>query len=122
MIIHLRSSVNSQEASQLADSIKAFHIVSDGKNVLITGSGLKEVPDLIADKVDEFWVFPNDIQLASRKYLGKTREVNIGNVTIGGDSKNTQLIGRPCSVESEDQIRNSAELIVGLGLTTLRGG
>ena len=122
MIIHLRSSVNSQEASQLADSIKAFHIVSDGKNVLITGSGLKEVPDLIADKVDEFWVFPNDIQLASRKYLGKTREVNIGNVTIGGDSKNTLLIGGPCSVESEDQIRNSAELLVGLGLTTLRGG
>lgn len=122
MIIHLRSSVNSQEASQLADSIKAFHIVSDGKNVLITGSGLKEVPDLIADKVDEFWVFPNDIQLASRKYLGKTREVNIGNVTIGGDSKNTLLIGGPCSVESEDQIRNSAELLVDLGLTTLRGG
>jgi 3-deoxy-7-phosphoheptulonate synthase len=122
MIIHLRSSVNSQEASQLADSIKAFYIVSDGKNVLITGSGLKEVPDLIADKVDEFWVFPNDIQLASRKYLGKTREVNIGNVTIGGDSKNTLLIGGPCSVESEDQIRNSAELLVGLGLTTLRGG
>ena len=122
MIIHLRSSVNSQEASQLADSIKAFHIVSEGKNVLITGSGLKEVPDLIADKVDEFWVFPNDIQLASRKYLGKTREVNIGNVTIGGNSKNTLLIGGPCSVESEDQIRNSAELLVGLGLTTLRGG
>ena len=122
MIIHLRSSVNAQEASQLADSIKAFHIVSDGKNVLITGSGLKEVPDLIADKVDEFWVFPNDIQLASRKYLGKTREVNIGNVTIGGNSKNTLLIGGPCSVESEDQIRNSAELLVGLGLTTLRGG
>jgi 3-deoxy-7-phosphoheptulonate synthase len=122
MIIHLRSSVNSQEASQLADSIKAFHIVSDGKNVLITGSGLKEVPDFIADKVDEFWVFPNDMKLASRKYLGKTREVNIGNVTIGGDSKNTILIGGPCSVESEDQIRNSAELIVGLGLTTLRGG
>jgi 3-deoxy-7-phosphoheptulonate synthase len=83
---------------------------------------LKEVPDFIADKVDEFWVFPNDMQLASRKYLGKTREVNIGNVTIGGDSKNTILIGGPCSVESEDQIRNSAELIAGLGLTTLRGG
>ena len=122
MIIHLRSNVNAQEAIQIANSIKAFHIVSNGKNVLITSSSLKEVPELIADKVDEFWVFANDIQLASRKYLGKTREVKIGNVTIGGDSKNTILIGGPCSVESEDQIRNSAELIVGLGLTTLRGG
>ena len=82
MIIHLRSSVNAEEASQLADSIKAFHIVSDGKNVLITGSGLKEVPDLIADKVDEFWVFPNDMQLASQKYKNEKRTVKFGNTSI----------------------------------------
>ncbi len=122
MIIHLRSNVNKQEASQIAEGIKAFHIISNGKNVLITGSGIKEVPEFISDKVDAFWTFPNDMQLASRNYLSETRKVKIGNVTIGGDSKNTILIGGPCSVESEDQIRNSAQLLVGLGLTTLRGG
>lgn len=122
MIIHLKTSVNQQEASRIAESIKCFHIVSNGINVLISGSGLKEIPSEIEDKVDRFWVFKNDLQLASRDYLPNKRTVKIGNITIGGDTKNTLLIGGPCSVESEDQIRESAQLLVKLGLTTLRGG
>ncbi|MBL4861969.1 MAG: 3-deoxy-7-phosphoheptulonate synthase, partial [Crocinitomicaceae bacterium] len=50
------------------------------------------------------------------------REVKVGNVTIGGNENATILIGGPCSVESEEQIRESAELLVEMGLTTLRGG
>ncbi|MDB4075446.1 3-deoxy-7-phosphoheptulonate synthase, partial [Crocinitomicaceae bacterium] len=66
--------------------------------------------------------FDNDIQLASKNYQSEKREVTIGNVTIGGNQNSTLLIGGPCSVESEDQIRESAELLVEMGLTTLRGG
>lgn len=122
MIIHLKPTVTSQDASQIAASVKAFHIMFRGTNVLITGSGVKEVPVSIEDKVDQFWVFPNDMQLASRSYLSEKRTVKFGGVIIGGNTKNTILIGGPCSVESEDQIRESAELLVKLGLTTLRGG
>jgi len=89
---------------------------------LITGSGLKEIPKEIEDKVDQFWVFPNDMQLSSKKYQESKREVKIGNITIGGNSNNTVLIGGPCSVESEDQIRQSSEMLVSLRLSTLRGG
>lgn len=122
MILHLKSNVSSEEAARIAESVMAFHITSNGTNILITGSGVKEVPAQIESQVDKFWVFPNDMQLASKTYLPTKREVKIGNVTIGGDSKNTILIGGPCSVESEGQIRESAELLVKLGLTTLRGG
>lgn len=122
MIIHLKTSVSQQEASILAERIKAFHITSNGTNVLITGSNIKEVPVLIEDKTDQFWVFSNDMQLASKAYLSSKREVKIGNVSIGGNTKNTILIGGPCSVESEEQIRESSELLVKLGLSTLRGG
>lgn len=122
MIVHLKSNVSSDEAARIAETVKAFHITSNGTNVLITGSGVKEVPSQIEDKVDQFWVFPNDMQLAAKTYLPKKREVKIGNVTIGGDTKNTILIGGPCSVESEEQIRQSSELLIKLGLTTLRGG
>ena len=62
------------------------------------------------------------MQLASRSYLNEKRTVKFGGVTIGGNTRNTVLIGGPCSVESEEQIRESAELLVKLGLTTLRGG
>lgn len=122
MIIHLKSSVSQQDAAALAEQIKAFHITSNGTNILITGSGVKEVPTSIEHSVDQFWVFPNDMQLASKNYRSEKREVKIGNVTIGGNTGNTLLIGGPCSVESEDQIRESSELLVKLGLTTLRGG
>lgn len=122
MIIHLNKNISKEEAAKLASSNNAFHISSQGKEVLITGSGVKEVPTSLVDKVDESWSFPNDMQLSSKKYLSKKREVRIGNTVIGGDTKNTVLIGGPCSVESEEQIRTSSQMLVDLGLTTLRGG
>jgi 3-deoxy-7-phosphoheptulonate synthase len=122
MIIQLKNTISSSEASQLAIDNKAFHIVSDGNNVLITGSGVKEVPANLQDKTDKSWVFAYDIQLASKEYRSEKRTVKIGDITIGGDTKNTVLIGGPCSVESEEQIRESSELLKELGLSTLRGG
>ena len=122
MIIQLKNTISSSEASQLAIDNKAFHIVSDGNNVLITGSGVKEVPASLQDKTDKSWIFANDIQLASKEYRSEKRTVKIGDITIGGDTKNTVLIGGPCSVESEEQIRESSELLKDLGLSTLRGG
>src|SRR5574343_1200811 len=122
MILHLKSSVSQQDAAALAEQIKAFHITSNGTNILITGSGVKEVPTSIEHSVDQFWVFPNDMQLASRNYRSETREVKVGNVTIGGKTGNTLVISGPCSVESEEQIRESAALLKAKGRTALRGG
>ncbi|HLV41899.1 MAG TPA: 3-deoxy-7-phosphoheptulonate synthase [Brumimicrobium sp.] len=122
MILKLNTTVDSAEAAQLAEKYKAFHINYNGSQHLITSSSMKEVPSEISSKVDENWVFDNDMQLASREFQQKTREIYIGGLKIGGDTKNTILIGGPCSVESLDQIRESAKLIKSLGLTTLRGG
>lgn len=122
MILHLNSNISSSEASGLAEQHKAFHVVSNSTNVLITGSGVKEIPAGLEDKVSEHWVFPNDMQLAARSYRNETREVTIGGTTIGGTTGNTLIISGPCSVESEDQIRESAALLKANGLTALRGG
>jgi|TARA_B110000902_G_scaffold16808_2_gene19674 3-deoxy-7-phosphoheptulonate synthase len=122
MILHLKENTTTERAREIADKINAFHVVSNNTNVLISGSGMKTVPTEIEPEVDESWLFDNDIQLASKNYQSEKREVTIGNVTIGGNQNSTLLIGGPCSVESEDQIRESAELLVEMGLTTLRGG
>ncbi|HLP54306.1 MAG TPA: 3-deoxy-7-phosphoheptulonate synthase [Fluviicola sp.] len=122
MILHLKDTVSASEASRLAEQYKAFHVVSNQTNVLITGSGVKEVPAGLENHVAEHWVFPNDMQLASRNYRNETREVTIGNVTVGGKTGNTIIISGPCSVESEEQIRESAALLKANGLTSLRGG
>ncbi len=122
MIIHLKQSVSAADAAKLAEENKAFHLVSQGVNVLVTGSGVKEVPAALEGVTDAHWVFPNDMQLASRNYRSETREVKIGHVTVGGKTGNTIVISGPCSVESEEQIRESSELLKSLGLTSLRGG
>jgi len=119
MIIELKNNTN---AAALAAAHHAFHILYLGKNYLITGSGVKEVPEALQDHAQNHWVFANDIQLASRRFQDQKRTVNFGKVTIGGQTNNTILIGGPCSVESEEQLRGSAELLVSMGLTTLRGG
>ena len=58
MIIQLKKSVSSEQAKQLAAAVNAFHIYNEN-HVLITGSGIKELPDLLEDVSDKYWVFPN---------------------------------------------------------------
>ena len=122
MILQLQNNITEQAAVKLAAEIQAFHITYEGENYLITGSGVKEVPSQLVDKTVNNWVFSNDLQLGSSKFLTKKRTVQFGNVLLGGDTKNTVIIGGPCSVESEEQIRTSANFISGLGLNVLRGG
>ena len=121
MIIQLKNNVSREKAAALASESNAFHI-SNEYQVLITGSGIKELPKSLEGFAEKTWVFANDMQLASKVYQANKRAVNFGNVTIGGTTNQTVLIGGPCSVESEEQIRSSAELLVNLGLSTLRGG
>ena len=121
MIIRLKSTVNESQAKALAEAHKAFHIDDHG-HTLITGSSVKVIPEGLVEYAAESWVFPNDMQLASRKYSAETRTIHFGNTIIGGQTKNTVLIGGPCSVESEEQIESAALLLKRLGLNTLRGG
>ncbi len=122
MILHLNNSISESEAQKIAAENQAFCFNNGKQFVLITSSSLKEVPEGLKSKITESWVFQNDNQLASREYIKHTREVDFGTFKIGGNTKNTVLIGGPCSVESESQIRESASFMAGLGLKLFRGG
>ncbi len=122
MIIKLRQTVDSKKAEELALVFKAFHIKENECSTLVTASSLKEIPIQYQEFIDEFWVLDNDMQLSSKKYRKEKRTVNFGNIQIGGNTNNTILIGGPCSVESEEQIRESSQLLMKLGLSALRGG
>lgn len=122
MIVELKDSVDEQKALGIAEKLKAVHIRKNGHSVLVTPSALKEVPSEFAKEVAETFVMNDDIQLASRSYKKTKREVKINNVTVGGNTQNTLLIAGPCSVESEEQITQSSELMKELGISTLRAG
>lgn len=122
MILHLNKTLSKETVEQLAASNQAFCIEEPEHYTLISGSGVKDIPADLKEYTIASWVFPNDNQLASREYLKTTRKIDFGSFSIGGDTKNTVLIGGPCSVESEEQIRESANFMAGLGLKMFRGG
>jgi 3-deoxy-7-phosphoheptulonate synthase len=122
MIIELNEKVNEERAHELAKIAKAFCIYDGTRFVLINSSAQKEIPVELETSTDKFFVFDNDLQLGSRKYKNETRSVQLGKVQIGGNTGNTLVIGGPCSVESEAQIRSSATLMKELGISTLRAG
>ncbi len=122
MIVELKNSVDERRSAEIAEKLKAVNIRKNGHSVLITPSALKELPAEFTNEAAETFVMNDDIQLASRTYKKTKREVKINNVTIGGNTGNTLLIAGPCSVESEEQIIQSSELMKELGISTLRAG
>ena len=122
MIIHLKKETGLEKANQIATENQAFLIEEENKFVLISSSSQKTLDSKYNDFVLEKFVFPNDMQLSSKEYMSKTREIQWGNVKIGGDTNNTVMIAGPCSIESEEQIQESSALLKELNLTMLRAG
>lgn len=121
MIIHLNKNVSTNEAQNIADELKAI-LIEKEEIILVTPSKLQEIPKHIEHQVAKYIAVPNDIQLASKKYISGTREINIGNIKIGGEYNNTLMITGPCSVENEEQIEKSAKFCVEQGVKVLRAG
>mgnify|MGYP000625057505 CR=1 FL=1 len=122
MIIHLKKETGLEKANQIATENQAFLVEKEDKFVLISSSSQKTLDKKYNDFVLETFVFPNDMQLSSKQYISKTREIQWGNVKIGGNTQNTVMIAGPCSIESEEQIQESSELLKELNLTMLRAG
>lgn len=122
MIIHLKSTYSAQAAQILAEEHQAILLQQSQRNVLVTSASIKRLPTGLEAAAEEVFYFESDLQLANRNYQAETRSVRVGPYVLGGAQKNTLLIAGPCAVESEQQIRASAELLVSLGLRTLRAG
>ncbi|HEU4718767.1 MAG TPA: 3-deoxy-7-phosphoheptulonate synthase [Bacteroidia bacterium] len=122
MIIELKNTVAEKRAQEMAQQLKAFCVHYDGKYVLITSSSVKELDAKFQGEADRVTVLNDDMQLSSRAWKKETRTININGTVIGGSTNNTMLIAGPCSVESEEQIGQSAQLLKELGISTLRAG
>jgi 3-deoxy-7-phosphoheptulonate synthase len=122
MILHIDRTTNPERIQKLADAYEAITIIKDDKYILVTPSRFKKLNEADQQFVKEVFVFDTDIQLASAKYIHHKRSIQIGKNSIGGTSRNVLLAIGPCSIESEEQIHKSAELLKELGLSTLRAG
>ena len=122
MILHLKTTATEAQAKQVAAATSSVLFHDSTRHVLVTPSKLKSAPTQFESLIDSAFVMDNDLQLGSRNYIYHTRSVKVGSVEIGGNTNNTILIAGPCSVESEEQIRESATFMKSLGVTALRGG
>lgn len=123
MIVKLKPGIEETIARDLGHQLEAIVTRQNGSFLLITPSKTKTLEDKIQPMVEESFVFNDDIQLASRKFLKKTRKVYINDVcNIGGDTNNSVVITGPCSVENEEQIEQAAQLCAKLGVKIMRAG
>jgi 3-deoxy-7-phosphoheptulonate synthase len=122
MVIHLKEGIDESNASTLAKQFKSIYFSEENRYVLVTESNIKTLPEGLEQFADHFTVSDSDIQLASKSYRSSKRSIKVGAIEIGGNSNNTVVITGPCSVESEEQIEQSAQLCVSLGVKILRAG
>lgn len=122
MIIHLKEGTGKDDAMKMAEELSAFCIKKQEGYILVNASKIKKTDNKYKAHIDKEFVFDSDMQLSSREYMANTRDIALGDVHIGGGTNNTIVIAGPCSVESEKQIRQTAELLVELNISTLRAG
>ncbi len=122
MIIHLKKELDASKIDAIAAELKAEVITNNGMITLVTSSKMKELNSKFEGFIDNYFVFDSDIQLAHKNYVSEKRAIKIGDQYIGGNHNNSLIIAGPCSIESEEQIQQSAQLCKKLGVTTLRAG
>lgn len=121
MIVHLNKNTTREEAERLAEKYQSV-LFENGKFVLITPSKMKSADDELKGVANEIFVTDSDIQLAGKKYIATKREIRVSDLVVGGQTNHTLVITGPCSVESEEQIEQSAKFCVELGIRVLRAG
>lgn len=122
MIIQVKKGINSDQIQTLATKSQSIVVNTAEDVLLVTSSKVKDLPEELEPITEKFFVLDTDIQLASKSFREEKRKITLSNVEFGGSSRNSVVITGPCSVESEEQIRNSAELLKELGLKILRAG
>jgi 3-deoxy-7-phosphoheptulonate synthase len=121
MIIKFKAQIKESQVKTIQQSLNVFSklIVIEDAWALILG-----VEKISFDQIPEQWI-DEIIQYSDKLYFvkhtsRKSSPIQIGNITIGG--KNVVSIAGPCSIESEQQIFESAKIVKKGGGQILRGG
>ena len=122
MVIELKRGLEASQAKELAVQARCILFQEEGRFILVSASSVKVLPESLAAYTEASFVTSSDIQLASKEYRKDRREIDLGFAKIGGETRNTVMITGPCSVESLEQITQSAELCKSKNIGILRAG
>src|SRR5579862_1055143 len=128
MIIVLKSQAKEADIKNVVDKIKEIGLqahVSTGTERTIIGV----IGDERLIKKEQFSLLPmvenvipvlKPYKLASREFKPNDSVIDVAGVKIGG--KEIVVIAGPCSVETEDQLLQTAIVVKAAGASLLRGG
>lgn len=128
MIVAMRAGASEEQINHICDRIRAYgytpHIIKGAERTVIAAVGHGDKKEHIehlksADGVEDAFPILQPFKLVSRE-VKKKSSVKAGNVTLG-DGGFVVMAG-PCSVETRDQLMQTAEAVAKAGAQILRGG
>jgi 3-deoxy-7-phosphoheptulonate synthase len=129
MIISMRLHATKDEVAQVRARIEEFgykvHSIEGEQRVVIGAVGVGDVTACLESleampQVEKAVRISAPYKFVSREFRASRTEIAIAGATIGGDE--FVVMAGPCSVESEKQILESAEIVARGGAKLLRGG
>src|SRR6476661_2881133 len=129
MIVNMKRSATSEEIDHVIDRIKECgfqaHVVRGEERTIIGAIGSSgrrsEIEALrAAPGVAEVIQIAHPFKLVSRQLRQTRTVVDVRGVKVGGDE--LVVIAGPCSVESEEQLMQTAHAVKAAGADMLRGG
>jgi 3-deoxy-7-phosphoheptulonate synthase len=129
MIISMRLHATKEEVAQVRARIEEFgykvHSIEGEERVVIGAVGMGDVTACIESleampQVEKAVRISAPYKFVSKEFRPEKTEIAVAGATIGGDE--FVVMAGPCSVESEKQILESAEIVAKHGAKLLRGG
>jgi 3-deoxy-7-phosphoheptulonate synthase len=128
MIIFMKSEASGDDVRHVVERIEELGLkahVSQGTERTVIGvigdeRFIKREQLSLLPHVDDVIPILKPYKLASREFKPSNTVVKVGNVSIGGDE--IVVIAGPCSVESEEQLLETAQAVKAAGAHLLRGG
>src|SRR3954468_13553997 len=128
MIVNMSEKATEQEINHIIERIREAgyqpHITRGTERTIVAavGSGRRhEIEALqVAPGVDNVVAIAQPFKLVSKQVKPQRTVVNVNGVRIGGDD--VVVIAGPCSVESREQLLDTAHAVKRAGASMLRGG
>jgi 3-deoxy-7-phosphoheptulonate synthase len=129
MIISMRKHASKEEIDHVCDRIREFgfkvHSIVGDERVVIGAVGVGDVTPCLemleaAPGVESAVRISAPYKFVSREFKAERTRIRVNGAEVGGDE--FIVMAGPCSVESEKQIMEVAEVVATAGAKILRGG
>ena len=129
MIISMRLAASQEQVDYVCQRIDELgykvHSIQGSERVVIAAVGVGDLSHSIeslkaCEGVESAVPISAEYKFVSKQFKSTRSEISAGSVTIGGDD--FAVMAGPCSVETEQQIMETAEAVAAAGGNILRGG